>query len=176
MQTEVSVNTACQNSPWILRYSYLKFVCMKLFSQVSEKRPPGCNSGKLHADRNNFTSRQLLSNRKEVLFPWIVDGGLDTKIGQIGAPSEARRSIEVDEVHEKFQMTTLLLACQVTMRYGYRTLLPLGVAHCRSKSATRWRNSTLRITWLAQVWLAEPNPKFRRVEKSRVQWDSSQVT
>ncbi len=74
---------------------------------MSEKRPPGCNSGKLHANLNNFTPRQHFSNRKEVLVPWIVDGDVDTKIGQNGALSEAWWSIEVNEIPEKYQLTTL---------------------------------------------------------------------
>ncbi len=71
--------------------------------RLSEKRLPGCNSGKLHENRNNSAPRQHFLNRKKFLVTWIVDGGVDTKIRHNGAVSEAWWLIEVDEVLENCQ-------------------------------------------------------------------------
>ncbi len=74
---------------------------------MSEKRPPGSNSGKLYENRNNFAPRRYFSNQKEILVYWIADGGVDIMITPSGALNEAWWSIEISEVPEKCHLTTL---------------------------------------------------------------------
>ncbi len=162
---EVSVFIACQNSPWMSRYSSLKFVCMYLFRPLSEKSPPGCNFGKLHADRDNSAPRPFFSNRKEVLVPWIIDGGVDVKIKgercilwSIAANrnQQSTRKAQTDYIINQWWNVYVESRVVANQKPVYLTL-------CK-----RWRD-------FPAIWLAEPNPKSRRVETNLEQSVSSQV-